>query len=71
VLRDYRNNTLIESERLMTHAPVANALGWPAVAVPTEDGPRHLLARPGDEPALLARAAAIGLKRSDIVAEPV
>ncbi|MEA2211123.1 MAG: hypothetical protein QOF83_1071 [Solirubrobacteraceae bacterium] len=55
----------------MTHAPVANALGWPAVAVPTEDGPRHLLARPGDEPALLARAAAIGLKRSDIVAEPV
>jgi aspartyl-tRNA(Asn)/glutamyl-tRNA(Gln) amidotransferase subunit A len=71
VLRDYRNNTLIESERLMTHTPVANALGWPAMAVPTEDGPRHLLARPGDEPALLARAAAIGLKRSEIVAEPV
>ncbi len=69
VMRDYRNDTLIESERLMTHTPVANALGWPAMAVPTEDGPRHLLARPGDEPALLARAAAIGLARADILVE--
>jgi aspartyl-tRNA(Asn)/glutamyl-tRNA(Gln) amidotransferase subunit A len=70
-MRDYGNDTLIESQRLMTHTPVANALGWPAMAVPTEDGPRHLLARPGDEPALLGRASTTGLARADILAEPV
>lgn len=68
VTRDYRENTLHESRRLMSFTPVANALGWPAMAVPTEGRPRHLLARPGNEPALLAHAAAIGLDRADVLA---
>jgi Asp-tRNA(Asn)/Glu-tRNA(Gln) amidotransferase A subunit family amidase len=68
VIRDYRENTLHESQRLMSFTPVANALGWPAMAVPTEGRPRHLLVRPGNEPALLAHAAAIGLDRADVVA---
>jgi aspartyl-tRNA(Asn)/glutamyl-tRNA(Gln) amidotransferase subunit A len=67
VMRDYREDTLIESERLMSNTPVANALGWPAITVPTEDRPVHLLARPGNEGALLAYASAIGLDRGDIL----
>lgn len=67
VIGDYRQNTLHESGRLMRFTPVANALGWPAMTVPTVSRPRHLLARPGDESALLARAAAIGLDRGDVL----
>jgi Asp-tRNA(Asn)/Glu-tRNA(Gln) amidotransferase A subunit family amidase len=54
--RDYRAGTLTASDRLMTHTPLANALGWPALALPTADGPRHLLGRPGSEAAMLAYA---------------
>ncbi|GAA2400369.1 amidase [Actinomadura vinacea] len=57
VLADYRNGTLHSSAPLLTHAPAANALGWPALAVPTPDGPRQILGRPGAEPALLALGA--------------
>jgi len=54
--RDYRDGVLTTSERLMTHTPLANALGWPALALPTADGPRQLLGRPGSEAAMLAYA---------------
>jgi aspartyl-tRNA(Asn)/glutamyl-tRNA(Gln) amidotransferase subunit A len=67
VLRDYEEGTLIESTRLMAHTPVANALGWPAMTVPTADGPRHLLGRPGSEPHLLAVAARMGLARDEVL----
>ncbi|HMJ02746.1 MAG TPA: amidase [Conexibacter sp.] len=56
VMRDYRDGTLTTSERLMTHTPLANALGWPALAVPTSGGPRHVLGRPGSEAAMLTLA---------------
>ncbi|OPF83718.1 amidase [Streptomyces antioxidans] len=57
VLADYRDGTLHASEPLLAHTPTANALGWPALAVPTPDGPRQILGRPGAEPAILALGA--------------
>jgi Asp-tRNA(Asn)/Glu-tRNA(Gln) amidotransferase A subunit family amidase len=51
----------------MAFTPVANALGWPAMTVPTDTGPKHLLGRPGTEPAMLALAARIGLRRADLL----
>jgi aspartyl-tRNA(Asn)/glutamyl-tRNA(Gln) amidotransferase subunit A len=57
VLVDYRNGTLHASEPLLAHTPTANALGWPALAVPAPDGPRQILGRPGAEPAILALGA--------------
>jgi aspartyl-tRNA(Asn)/glutamyl-tRNA(Gln) amidotransferase subunit A len=59
VLRDYRDGTLTETHRLLTHTPLANALGWPALAVPTADGPRQLMGPPGSEAAILAAGAAM------------
>ncbi len=67
VLADFEADRLDESTRMMGYTPVANALGWPAMAVPTVDGSRHLLARPGHEPLLLAYAQHIGLQCSDVV----
>jgi aspartyl-tRNA(Asn)/glutamyl-tRNA(Gln) amidotransferase subunit A len=66
-LADYRDGTDHVRARLLAHTPVANALGWPAIAVPTPDGPRELLARPDAVPQLLARAARIGLAREDVL----
>ena len=60
VVRDYENDTYVESDRLLAYTPVANALGWPAIAIPTADGPLHALARPRREAQLLAVAAARG-----------
>lgn len=56
VLADYRSDTFTVSDRMMRHTPVANALGWPALAFPTSAGPRQVLGRPGAEPLLLATA---------------
>jgi len=67
-LADYRDGTNHVGERLMAYTPVANALGWPAIAVPTADGPRQLLARPDAVPQLLASALHIGLARGDVLA---
>jgi aspartyl-tRNA(Asn)/glutamyl-tRNA(Gln) amidotransferase subunit A len=55
VRADYDNGTFHVRERLLRHTPVANALGWPALAFPTADGPRQVLGR--DPAALLAVAA--------------
>lgn len=61
VLDEYQRDSLESSDRLQAETAVASALGWPAVAVPTADGPLHLTARPGDESKMLAYAASIAL----------
>jgi aspartyl-tRNA(Asn)/glutamyl-tRNA(Gln) amidotransferase subunit A len=67
-LADYRDGTTHVGDRLLAYTPVANALGWPAIAVPTADGPRHLLSRPQAVPQLLAAAERIGLPREEVLA---
>jgi Asp-tRNA(Asn)/Glu-tRNA(Gln) amidotransferase A subunit family amidase len=67
-LADYRDGTTHVGDRLLAYTPVANALGWPAIAVPTADGPRHLLSRPEAVPQLLAAAERIGLPREEVLA---
>jgi len=67
-LADYRDGTQHVGDRLMAYTPVANALGWPAISVPTADGPRHLLSRPDRVPLLLAVAERIGISREDVLA---
>jgi aspartyl-tRNA(Asn)/glutamyl-tRNA(Gln) amidotransferase subunit A len=67
-LADYRDGTAHVGERLMRHTPVANALGWPAIAVPTAEGPRQLLCRPAAVPQMLAVAQRIGLPREEVLA---
>lgn len=69
VLADYRDGTLHASAPLLAHTPSANALGWPALAVPTPDGPRQILGRPGAEPAMLALGAE--LSRAAMPPSPV
>jgi aspartyl-tRNA(Asn)/glutamyl-tRNA(Gln) amidotransferase subunit A len=56
VVRDYDENEAGESDRLLARTPAANALGWPALAFPTIDGPRQVSGPPGSEPALFAVA---------------
>ncbi|WP_051342106.1 amidase family protein [Pseudonocardia spinosispora] len=53
---EYASDVLTTSNRLVARTAVANALGWPAVTVPTAPVATHLLARPGAEAALLAYA---------------
>jgi aspartyl-tRNA(Asn)/glutamyl-tRNA(Gln) amidotransferase subunit A len=60
-LTEYERDEFHVSQRLLRHTAQYNDLGWPALAVPTENGSVQLAARPGDEPALLAIAATIGL----------
>ncbi|GAA3938343.1 amidase [Actinomadura viridis] len=62
VMRDYRDGTLTTSERLLSITPIANALGWPAFAVPTPEGPRQILGRPGTEPSILALGARLSAR---------
>ncbi len=64
---DYDRDEFLVGDRLLRHTPVYNQLGWPAVAVPTADGPRQVAGRPGTEAALLALARAIGLTAADTV----
>jgi aspartyl-tRNA(Asn)/glutamyl-tRNA(Gln) amidotransferase subunit A len=68
-LAEYRDDTQHVRDRLLSYTPVANALGWPAIAVPTADGPRHLLSRPEAVPQLLAVAERIGLPREEVLAD--
>lgn len=58
VRADYDDGTFYVRERLLRHTPVANALGWAALAFPTADGPRQVMGR--DPAALLAVATMIG-----------
>lgn len=61
VLVEYQEDSLATSDRLQVHTAEASVLGWPALSVPTESGPVQLMARPGDEAALLAHAARIAV----------
>ena len=66
-ISDYeRGETQIRS-RLLRYTPAYNALGWPALAVPTVEGPVQVAARPGDEPAVLAVGQSLGLASADTV----
>lgn len=56
---DYDTGQLLVSERLLRHTPIANALGWPALAFPSSTGPLQVMGRPGSEPAMLAVAVAL------------
>jgi len=58
---DFERDEFLVGDRLLRHTPIYNELGWPALAVPTADGPLQLGARPGDEPALLAVGRSLGL----------
>jgi Asp-tRNA(Asn)/Glu-tRNA(Gln) amidotransferase A subunit family amidase len=60
VRADYDDDTFYVRERLLRHTPVANALGWAALAFPTADGPRQVLGR--DVAALLAVAAELSAR---------
>lgn len=56
VMRAYAEGSPDDSARLMARTPVANALGWPALAFPGTDEPLEVLAPPGREPALFSAA---------------
>lgn len=58
VLDDYFGDRAVVSDRLLARTPAVNALGWPAIALPTASGPRQVFGPPGTEPALFAVACA-------------
>ena len=59
VIREYEQDTYSESARLMSRTPIANALGWPALAFPGRDQPLEVLAPPGSESALFSVARSL------------
>jgi aspartyl-tRNA(Asn)/glutamyl-tRNA(Gln) amidotransferase subunit A len=65
---EYGHDEFVLGERLLRHTAAYNELGWPALAVPTADGPLQVAARPGDVPAILAVGAALGLPSEDVLA---
>ena len=66
-ITEYENDEFIVGERLLRHTPVYNELGWPALAVPTADGPLQVAARPGDEAAMLSIGRSLGLSSVETV----
>jgi Asp-tRNA(Asn)/Glu-tRNA(Gln) amidotransferase A subunit family amidase len=64
---DYERDEFLVADRLLRHTPAYNVLGWPALAVPTADGPLQVAARPGDEPAILAVGRSLGLTSENTV----
>lgn len=64
-IADYERDEFLTGFRLLKHTPVYNELGWPALAVPTEDGPLQVGARPGSEAAILAIGRRIGLSSAE------
>jgi aspartyl-tRNA(Asn)/glutamyl-tRNA(Gln) amidotransferase subunit A len=67
-IADYERDEFLTGFRLLRHTPLYNELGWPALAVPTEDGPVQVAARPGNEPAVLAVGKSLGLPSEETVA---
>ena len=65
---DYDRDEFLVGDRLLRHTPLYNELGWPALAVPTEDGSVQLAGPPGTEAALLAVGRSVGLASADVVA---
>lgn len=66
-LADFERDEFLAGFRLLRHTPLYNELGWPALAVPTEDGPLQVAARPGNEAAVLAVGKKIGLSGAETV----
>jgi Asp-tRNA(Asn)/Glu-tRNA(Gln) amidotransferase A subunit family amidase len=66
-IADYERDEFLTGFRLLRHTPLYNELGWPALAVPTEDGLVQVAARPGDEPAVLAVGKSLGLSSEETV----
>lgn len=67
-LADFERDEFLTGFRLLRHTPLYNELGWPALAVPTEDGPVQVAARPGNEAAVLAVGRSLGLSSAETVA---
>lgn len=66
-IADYERDEFLTGFRLLRHTPLYNELGWPALAVPTEDELVQVAARPGDEPAVLAVGQSVGLSSEETV----
>jgi aspartyl-tRNA(Asn)/glutamyl-tRNA(Gln) amidotransferase subunit A len=64
---DYERDEFLVGERLLRHTPLYNELGWPALAVPTADGPVQVAGPPGREPHILAVGRSLGLTAADTV----
>ena len=64
---DYESDEFLTGFRLLRHTPLYNELGWPALAVPTEEGLAQVAARPGNEPAVLAVGKRLGLSSEETV----
>lgn len=67
-LTDFKRDEFLTGLRLLRHTPLYNELGWPALGVPTEDGPLQVAARPGNEAAVLAVGRSLGLSSTETVA---
>lgn len=66
-ISDYERGESLLRSRMLRHTPVYNALGWPALAVPTVEGSLQVAARPGNEPAILAVGRSLGLSSTETV----
>src|SRR5919199_1226973 len=66
-ISDYERGEGQIRSRLLRYTPAYNALGWPALAVPTAEEPVQIAARPGDVPAMLAVGQSLGLASEDTV----
>lgn len=66
-IADYERDEFLVGERLLRHTPVYNELSWPALAIPTADGPLQVAARPGDEAAVLAVGRTLGLSSAETI----
>lgn len=64
-VEDFERDEFLTGFRLLRHTPLYNELGWPALAVPTEDGPMQVAARPGNEAAVLAVGKTMGLSSEE------
>jgi aspartyl-tRNA(Asn)/glutamyl-tRNA(Gln) amidotransferase subunit A len=64
---EYERDEFIVGGRLLRHTPQYNELGWPALAIPTADGPLQVAGRPGSEAAVLAVGRQLGLPSAEVV----
>jgi Asp-tRNA(Asn)/Glu-tRNA(Gln) amidotransferase A subunit family amidase len=64
---EYERDEFIVGGRLLRHTPQYNELGWPALAIPTADGPLQVAGRPGSEAAVLAVGRRLGLPGEEVV----
>ena len=67
VMQDYAAKKLTTSSPAGDH-PLVNALGWPALVVPTDAGPQQVIGRPGSEAAIVAFGRVICSRVYDPVA---